>query len=479
MSNAPHPSTDALPRTGMLDVLRMAFPLILASSGQTIRMLADRVMLAHYSQEAIAASMPAGLACFTLMCFFMGTAGYANAFVAQYTGARRPDRVGLAIWQGLHLSLIGGILIALAGVAGPALFRWMGHAPAVQVQQVAYFQVLCQFSAPALLLSTLLTFWSGRGNTRVVMAIELGSAALNVLLNWMLIFGHAGCPELGVYGAGLATGLSAVAGLLVAGAMFVSPRNRAAFGTLPARTFDRAAFLRLLRFGAPNGMQFMLDLLAFNLFIAMLGRMGTAELEAANVAFGLNAVTFMPLIGLGMTVSILVGQSVGAGHPDHALRAVRNARRLALVYCAVMAVVYLGATDLVLAPFVRADDPGQVAVMAIAARTLRYITAYLAFDAFYIIYSHAIKGAGDTRFSMLMSLAITWGMLVVPSVIAVHLGATAWTLWGILVVQVMGAGAVFYLRYRSGRWRHMRVVEDSVVPGEPPGRAVIIELDRA
>jgi len=462
----------------MLDVLRLAFPLILASSGQTIRMLADRVMLAHYSQEAIAASMPAGLACLTLMCFFMGTAGYVNAFVAQYTGARRPDRVGIAIWQGIHLSLIGGVLIALAGVAGPAIFRWMGHAPEVQLQQISYFQVLCQFSAPALLMSTLLTFWSGRGNTRVVMLVELGVAALNVILNWMLIFGHLGCPELGVYGAGLATGLSAVAGFLVVGGMFISKRNRTAFGTLPARTFDRPAFMRLLRFGAPNGTQFMLDLLAFNVFIAMLGRMGTAELEAANVAFGLNSVTFMPLFGLGMTVSILVGQSVGAGHPDHAKRAVRNARRLAMIYCGVMAVVYLGATDLVLAPFVRPDDPSQDAVMAIAARTLRYITAYLAFDALYIIYSHAIKGAGDTRFSMLMSLAISWGMLVVPSIIAVRLGATAWTLWSILVVNVMAAGAVFYLRYRTDRWCHMRVVEDSVVPGEPAGGAAIIELNR-
>ncbi|MCE9613608.1 MAG: MATE family efflux transporter [Lentisphaerae bacterium] len=474
MNSVKRPAVDA----GVWGLLRLAMPLILASSGHAIRMLSDRIMLAHYSQDAIAAAMPAGLTCFTLMAFFIGTAGYVNTFVAQYTGAERPARVGLAVWQGLYLSLLGGILIALAGWAGPAIFAWMGHAASVQVEQVAYFKVLCWGSAPALMLSTLLTFWSGRGHTRTVMAIELTGAAANVVLNWFLIFGHGGCPRLGVVGAALATVISSLISLLIAAVLFLRPRERERFGTRPARTFDAELMRRLLRFGLPNGVQFMLDLAAFNLFIALLGRVGVVELEAANMAFSLNAVTFIPLFGLGVSVSILVGQGVGAGHLDQARRAVRSAVILALVYSAAMGALFLLATDWTLAPFARPNDPAQGAVMATAARAMRFIAAYLVFDALYIIYSHAIKGAGDTRFAMIMGLALSWGTLVLPCFVAVHLGCSVWTLWRLLVVHVMLAGVVFGLRYRAGHWSRMRVVEDGVVPGEPPGSGTALALDR-
>ncbi len=474
MQTAPVPVADA----GMRTVLRIALPLILASSGHAIRMLADRIMLSKFSQDAIAASMPAGLTAFTLMAFFIGTAGYANTFVAQYTGAGQHRRVGSAVWQGLWLSALGGALMALAAFAGPAIFAWMGHTPAVQAEQIVYFKVLCLFSAPALMLSTLLTYWSGRGRTRTVMAIELFTAAVNVGLNALLIFGHAGLPRMGIAGAGLATGISACLGLAITAVLFLRPADRRDYGTWPRRLFDPALMRRLLRFGLPNGTQFMLDLAAFNLFVALLGRVGVVELEAANMAFGLNAVTFIPLFGLGMTVSILVGQSVGAGQPDQARRAVYSAMRLAMLYSAAVGAAFLFATDWVLAPFTRPGDPSQAAVMAIAARSMRYIVAYLAFDALYIIYSHAIKGAGDTRFALLMSLGLSWGTLVLPCYIAIQFDGTIWTLWRLLVVHVMLAGVVFWLRYRAGHWRRMRVVEEGVIPGEPPGSATALALDR-
>lgn len=466
------------PSGSLREVLRVALPLIVASSGHAIRLLSDRIMLARYSQEAIAAAMPAGLGCFVLMGFFLGTAGYTNTFVAQYTGAKRHDRVGLSIWQGIWISLFGGIAIALVGELAPVLFEWMGHAPVVQIEQVRYFRILCRISAAPLALAALLSFWSGRGDTRTVMVIELTAAGLNVFLNWLLIFGHWGCPRLGILGAGVATGISAFIGLVMAAVLFLIPRNRRNFTTWPRRLFDATLLLRVLRYGAPNGVQFMLDMAAFNAFVMFMGRMGTAELEAAGMVFGLNAVAFIPMIGLGMTASILVGQGVGAGDIRHAERAVRSAMLLSLGYTLVMAALFVLTPGLVLAPFVRTGDASQQAALDLAVRCLWYVSAYLAFDAMNIVYSHAIKGAGDTRFAMLAGLSISWGGLVLPTYVALRMGASIWVLWGILVMDVMLAGGVFYGRYRRGKWKTMRVVEARVVPSEPPGSAVAIELDR-
>jgi len=252
-------------------------------------------------------------------------------------------------------------------------------------------------------------------------------------------------------------------GLAVALLLFFAPGARAAFGTLPRRTFDPALFRRLFRFGSPSGIQFALDLVAFNMFVVFLGRLGEAELEAANMAFAVNAMAFLPLIGLGMTVSILVGQGIGGHKIEQARRAVRSALILAFVYNAAIGLCMLGIPNLILSLFSRPGDSSQLPSMAAAVVYMRYITAYLVFDGLYIIFSHAVRGAGDTRFAMAAGLALSWGTLVLPTYIAHRLEASAGTLWRLLVIHVMLAGLVFLLRYRTGKWTRMRVIEESPV----------------
>lgn len=443
----------------MRHLLRLATPLILASSGHAVRLLSDRIMLARYSQEAIAAAMPAGLACFVLMSLFIGTGGYVNAFVSQYAGAGQWRKIGQAVWQGLFLAVLGGVLVALLGQTGPILFRWMGHRDAVQVQQILYFQTLCRLSMPPILLATLLSFWSGRGITKTVMVIELTAALVNVSLNSLLIYGRGGFPEMGIFGAAIATGTSNMIGLLIALVLFFHPRNRQRFNTLPRKLFHPKLLVRLLRFGLPNGLQFMLDIAAFNVFVAFLGRFGMMELEATNIAFGVNTVVFIPMIGLGMSTSILTGQCVGGGRTDLVQRALRNALLLGLTYSALLGSVFIGAPDMILTVFRRSGDPDQAAALVMAAGFLRYIAAYLILANTFLTYSHAIKGAGDTRFSLGIGVALSWGSLVAPCYVAARLHAGIWVMWQIFVAHIALAGLVFYWRYRTGKWKHMHVIE--------------------
>lgn len=469
----PLPGPGLVGRAGIADVLRVAFPLVIASSGHAIRIFADRMMLAWYSQVTIAAAMPAGLLGFTLMAFFIGTASYVNAFVAQYTGANRPREVGMVIWQGLALALIGGILVAAVSFQAERIFAWIGHAPEVQVQEARYFRILTLFSFPGIALPAVNGFWSGRGRTRVVMAIELSCAALNILLNSLLIFGRAGMPELGIVGAGIGTVVSNLVGLVAALALFLSPANHAAFHTRPRRLLNVGLLSRLVRFGLPNGLQFGLDLLAFYVFVALIGTYGMVELEAANIAFGLNAMAFIPIVGMGVATSILVGQGIGAGDIDYAKRAVRSALAIAFLYNGVVLSIFLLFPELATGLFARAGDPDQAEVLRMAQRCLRFISAFLLLDALYIVFGHAIRGAGDTRFSLGASILVAWGSLAIPAWIAIRLDASVWTLWTILVVHVGVAGVVFGARYAQGRWQSMRVIDR---PSPAPPAAVECDL---
>ena len=441
----------------MWEILKIALPLVLASSAHAVNLLADRIMLEHYSAEAVAGSMAAGLTSFTLSCFFLGIIGYTGTFVAQYYGANARDRVGTAVWQGIFLAMIGGVLLASGWFWGGWLFSLFGHDPAVVEQEVDYFRLLSLGGILLLLNSAFCAFWGGRGKTNMIMAVNLITTALNVPFNYALIYGRWGCPELGIAGAAWGTNLSALTACLILGGFFFLPASsRRHFGTC-SRIFDWELFKRLIRYGTPNGIQFALDLASFNVFIIVLGRYGVAVQAGASIAFGLNSLAFTPMIGIGQTVSILVGQSIGAQDIDHAKKSVASARNLVLLYMAFMGLIFIFRPELVLWGFSGRNSEA----IAIAKIMLRFIACFLLFDGLFIVYSNAIRAAGDTLFSMIAGTSMALLMQATPSVVLGYFKINVWIIWICIVIYIMTAGMVFYLRYRGGKWTRMKVIEDS------------------
>ncbi len=441
------------------DVLRMSLPLVMAASGHAIRLFCDRVMLSRYSRSAISGSMTAGMTCFALMAFFLGTSRYAGTFVAQYTGAGKRDRAGSAVWQGIWVALVGGLVLSLIGMNADFIFDLVGHSPEIRAQEVIYFSVLCQFTTAPLILTAIEALWSGQGRTRIVMVIELVAATVNVLLNWIFIFGWGPIPEMGIFGAGLATGLSSIVALVLAVTLFLHRSNRLELGTWPRRTFNPALMLRLLKFGVSDGLQFMLDMMAFSFFVIFMGRVGNVELEAATISFSINGTVFIPMLGIGATASIMVGQGIGGRNIPMARRAVRSALFLALGYMLCVSMLFVFFPDVVLSLFRRPGDTTQPEVLALARNCLRFIAVYLLFDAVAIVYHNAIRGAGDTRFAMLASILLAWGTLVLPCAFLLWTGASVWWFWSIFVMHVILFGTVVFMRYQHGAWQRMRVIE--------------------
>jgi len=441
---------------GMWEVLKIAFPLVLAASAHAVNLLADRIMLDHYSSAAVAGSMAAGLTSFTLSCFFLGIIGYTGTFVAQYYGAGAYDRVGTAVWQGIFLSVLGGTFLASGWLWGGWLFSLFGHEEAVIREEVEYFRLLSLGGIIPLLNTAFCTFWSGRGKTRLIMMVNLLTTALNVPFNYALIYGHWGCPELGIGGAAWGTNLSALVSCFVlAGCFFIPSSSRRHFGTC-SKIFDWALFLRLIRFGLPNGIQFALDLASFNVFIIVLGRYGMVIQAGASIAFGLNSLAFTPMIGIGQTVSILVGQSIGARDIEHAKRSVRSARNLVLLYMTFMGLIFIFRPELVLWGFSNKNPE----IITVAKIMLRFIACFLLFDGLFIVYSNAIRAAGDTLFSMIAGTSMALLMQATPSVVLGYFKINVWTIWVCIVIYIMTAGTVFFLRYRGGKWTRMKVIED-------------------
>jgi len=446
---------------GYRQVLVLAIPLILSTAAWSLQHFVDRMFLAWYSTEAIAAAMPAGMLNFTFMSLFTGTAGYVSTFIAQYHGAGQQKMFGRVLWQGIYIALIGGLfLLGLIPFAGQ-VFRFAGHQGLVLEYENIYFKYLCLGAFPAIAASALSGFYSGRGHTLPIMWVNIIATIVNLVFDYILIFGRFGFPEMGMKGAAIATDLSAVVSLFCYTVLIFRPKYNQQFGTLRDWRFDRALFARLIRFGFPAGVQFFLDITGFTTLLLLLGRLGTLQLAASNVAFNINNLAFMPMIGFSLAVSVLVGRYLGENRPDLAQRSAYSCFHVVSIYMGLMIAAFLLRPEIFIKPFIyRADAATYLEMSQTVKILLRFVAVYSIFDTFNIIFSGAIKGAGDTRFVMYMLLVLSVCFLIIPSyilIVVLHKGLMAG--WTCATVYVCALGLAFFLRFLAGKWKNMRVIE--------------------
>lgn len=458
-------------KNGYRDVLAMCLPLIASSSAGSAMMFTDRLFLSHYSLDAIAASLPAGVAKLTLGAFFIGILFYVSVFAAQYTGSQKAHRAAASLWQGIYLSLICGFLMLFLYFPAPAIFRFGGHPMEVQILEVSYFRVLTVASVFEFLYVTMSAFLSGLGRTRLVMWITLFGAAINIPLDYFLIFGlDIGgvqvIPRWGVLGAAVATAASWVIISIVFAIFIFNSSMEKSHGVRRNRAFEKPLFLNLLKFGAPGGIQFFMEIAAFTFFAFIAGRLGEMVLAVNNIVFSIESLSFFPMIGVGTAVSVMVGQAIGRGAPDEGAEATKSGMVISSIYLVFMMALFLLAPRFLLGLFLPPDtytSSQQEQIYKLGETLLQFVVLYGLFDGLYLCCFGAIRGAGDVMFPM---YAMAFGgifVLTIPSLILFYLGwATIYTLWGIFVFYVVSLTAAGVVRYRGGRWRSMSIIERPV-----------------
>lgn len=451
---------------GGRELLQLAFPLILSNSFLTLQITVDRALLSQASSEAVAAAMPAALLYWTPLTLLQNIANYATTFVAQYTGARRPERVGPAVWQALYFAVVAGVaFLALLPLAGPVIALG-GHSAPVQHLELVYFRCLAFAALPALIVAAANSFFAGRGDSWTVLVNDATGLSVNIVLAYGLIFGRLGLPAWGIAGAGWATVIGCTTSAVVALIQLFRPRFRATYRTLTGWRFDPELCRRLLRFGVPNGMQWMLEALAFTVFLFLIGRMGEVELAATNIAFSINMLALVPMLGIGQAVSILVGQSLGRDRPDLAERATWVGYGMAWSYITSVAALYV----LIPGAFVyvfRNNEAEGAAVASLVPVLLRFVALYSLCDSMNIVFSFALRGAGDTRFVTAVTLALAWPLMVIPTWACWYYGWGLYWAWGFASAYIIALGCAFLLRFRAGKWKSMRVIEPVVVERLP------------
>ena len=422
----------------------------------------DRVFLGNYSLTALAAATPAGITSFLFTAFFLGVAGYVNVFIAQYTGARDHGNVGASLWQGIYFALLGAVFMAILSTIAKPLFACIGHPPEVQALEVIYFRILCLGAGASIAGNTLSSFFSGRGLTRPVMIIHMAGTLFNIPLDYALINGLWGLPELGITGAALATVAAWCFIALCFAALVFTRANDKTYQVRRNRRFNPALFKRLMTFGIPGGMQFSLDILVFTFFILMVGRIGKTELAVTNLVMSINGLSYMPMFGLSMGVSTLVGQAMGSRNPREAVLSARATVHIATAYVGVLILVFLLLPAPLIKLFLAPDTlPREMdRLISMGTVLLRFVSVYLLFDSLVIIYTGVLKGAGDSRFIMWSMVSTGITCLFIP----IWLGINTWGMglyfsWCCITFYLMVLFIVVVIRYNNGKWKEISMIQ--------------------
>lgn len=449
-------------------MVAVALPMVVSLACDTVMVFTDRLFLSRLSPELMNASMGGGLTVFMMSSFFVGLFGYVTALTAQYLGAGRKRDCATVVTQAVALACLGFPMILAARPLAYALFEFMGVGAGQLGPQIRYLNILVWGTGISLLRTVLSGFFSGVGRSSVVMTASSVAMLANVGLGYALIFGKFGCPAYGIEGAGWATVASGGLGLGILTAAYLSKQNRREFQVRASVRVDLGVAGKLLRFGSPAGFEMFLNMMAFNTLVLIFHSHNAETATAATVVFNWDMVSFLPLIGLEVGVTSLVGRFMGAERPEIAQRSAMAGLKLGLVYSALVVVLFVGFPGQLVGVFlpspadVRIEDSFNLAVWMI-----RLASLYVLVEAVLIVFIGALRGAGDTLWAMGISVSVHWITVGALYVILRVLKGSPEAGWTAVVSMFVLFSGLVYARYQNGKWKQLRVVQRE--PGWVPG----------
>jgi MATE family multidrug resistance protein len=441
-------------RSPLAELLLLAIPTVAQMCSYTAMQFADTWMLSRLGVAEPTAAGNGAMAAWSVIGFGVGVLFCVNALVSQHFGQKDYPACGRYLWQGVWFSLFYGVLAAPVLPLAPRLFRTLGHEPSLISLEATFFQITVGATAIKLAATALGQFLLATNRPWIVMFSAVCGVSANLVVNCFLVFGYAGFPKLGVAGAAWGTNVGVTVELLVLAAIALRPHIRQKVNT--ADWFLRPGHMRtLLKIGVPSGAQLVADITAWTLFQAwVIAQFSTAAMAANTFAFRYLAVSFMPAFGISTAVTALVGRYIGAGQPDVAARRAHLGFAVAAIYMAACGVAYVLGRNVLMGLFTH--DPE---VLRLGAIVLIFCGVYQLFDAMYIVYNGALRGAGDTFVPAVTLFVLCWGITVGGGYAVAH-WRPQWGLvgpWGMATAYGAILGVFMLLRFGRGRWRTIRL----------------------
>lgn len=449
-------------------------PVGLGQLSYTAMGILDTIMVGRLGVTALAGVGLGNIVAWWVLSLFWGMLAGVNTLVAQAVGAGRPRAAGVALWQGLHLGAVCAVAMLGLWPAAPWLFALTGVDREVQEIAASYMRIRLLGGIGLTTLMVTDNFYRGVGRTEIPMWCGFLKLAINCCGNYVFIFGAFGAPALGTDGAAVGTVTANIAiGVLMLALLLGRREFREPYALLSTRRLRAGPFRELLRVSLPIGVQTFMEMGGVSVFTAIVGRLGQAQLAATNAVIQAWSVAFMLGFSLSVGATTLVGQCVGAGAPEQGRVVVSRVLRVGVVLNALLAVFYLALPEWLMGLFVEPSQAG--AVLPFARPLFTIVVLCLGLDLAFMVHWGALRGAGDTTFSMLVNIGSAWLLLVPGAYLAApRFGVVG--AWSLLIVHVGTMAALTTWRFRGTAWqRGARIAGDE--DGEGGGGGSELALD--
>lgn len=435
------------------EVIAIALPMVVSLSCDTLMMFTDRLFLSRLSTDAMNAVMGGACSCLQGLSFFLGLISYTTALVAQQYGAGHYSKTSLSLFQAILIAFAVWPFIASLSFFSDHFFEWLGLPQNQANMQGQYFRIAILGSGIVLIRNAFSCFFCGIGRTSVVMFSALCALVINALGAMILIYGYFGMPALGIQGAAIAAIMGHTGSLIILLVAYFYSDNNKVYLTKSSFKFDSSLMRTLLRYGYPSGLEFMFNILAFNVLIVLFDSEGPVAATAASILFNWDMVSYLPLVGIEIGVTSLVGRYFGARDYEAGYRTTKSALRLTCIYAAVIIPIFSLFPD-ILAGFFKPENVDIIfnESRPIANSLLRLAALYIVCDGFFLVYSGALRGTGDTFFTMVITVSVHWALALVSYIALKHYHATPVQAWALVASLYSISPLVLWWRWKR-KWK--------------------------
>lgn len=435
-------------------IIRLALPALVEMTLMTLVSMMDMIQVGRLGPWAIASVGLSNQPMFIAMSVFMSLNIGATALVARSVGAKRIDDAFAAARQALVFASLTGLLLSVLGVMyASSILRLLGAQADVLGPGSAYLKIVCAglvFQGATVSLNASLR---GAGDTRTPMSVNIVANLVNLIGNYILINGKFGFPRLEVAGAGYATTLSRIVACTLVFAKVFGHKGAIKMSASDSFRPDSTVLRRIFKVGIPAAMEQLVMRSGMMVFARIVAGFGTLTYAAHQVALNIEGLSFTPPQAFQTAATTLVGQSLGAKQPGRAIRVGAESQKIALLVAACTGAIlfFLGKYVAVL----YTDDPG---VISLSSGVLKIIAFAQPFMATNFVLAGALRGAGDTKWTMWITMAGVWGVRVVSAyILALRMNMQLYGAWIAMAMDMTVRAVLLHLRFRAGHWTKTKV----------------------
>ncbi|MEQ8167148.1 MAG: MATE family efflux transporter [Alphaproteobacteria bacterium] len=432
-------------------IRRLSLPIVGGQISQNVLNLVDLAMVGTLGSVALAAVGIASFAHFVAGAAVMGLSSGVQAMAARRLGEGRSSEAAVPLNGGLFLSCVIALPLSLVLiVTADRYFPLLNDDPAVVVEAIPYLQARLAAVFALGMNFSFRGYWNGVNRSHVYLRTLIVMHTINIVLNYLLIYGNFGFPELGVFGAGLASAIATVLGTVYYAAQ---ANNYARENGFLARLPRGETMVTMLRLSLPASIQLFFFSVGFSLFLWIVGLVGTRELAAASVLLNVTLVMILPGNGLGLTAASLVGQALGRGDPADARQWGWDVVKIAVGVMGSIGLLLALFPEFVLSGFIH-----ERATLELAVAPLRLTGLTIVGDAIGIVLLNALLGAGAARQVMVVSIFCQW-LIGLPAawLLGPYLGLGLTWLWASFIGYRLIQAVIFTILWQGHRWTTIKV----------------------